>query len=350
MFAPLLYTHRMRRALCLLLAATAFAQWISQNSHTTASLRGIHAVSPQVAWASGSGGAILRTTDGGTNWQRCATPPDGDKLDFRGIWAWDAGHAVAMSSGPGDLSRLFETTDACAHWTEKLKNSDKDGFWDALVFQSADFGFAKGGARTGMLVGDPIMGKFDGYAMLSRQDFFVHGGTCDANPGEALFAASNSSIFVFGARGYIIVTGGKGGARAILSPLPEKVRKPCLAAPLPLASGADSAGAFSVYFRDRQHGVVVGGDFQKPDVTAGTAAFTSDGGRHWTASTKLPHGFRSAVTWDPAAKLWIAVGTNGSDTSADDGKTWQPLDNGKWNAISLPFAVGPGGRIARRTP
>jgi hypothetical protein len=41
------------------------------------------------------------------------------------------------------------------------------------------------------------------------------------------------------------------------------------------------------------------------------------------------------------------VGTNGSDVSRDDGKRWQPLDDGNWNALSLPFVVGPKGRIAR---
>jgi hypothetical protein len=41
------------------------------------------------------------------------------------------------------------------------------------------------------------------------------------------------------------------------------------------------------------------------------------------------------------------VGTNGSDISRDDGKTWTALDDGNWNALSLPFVVGPKGRIAR---
>ena len=49
-------------------------------------------------------------------------------------------------------------------------------------------------------------------------------------------------------------------------------------------------------------------------------------------------------------KLWITAGTNGSDISRDDGRTWQPLDDGNWNALSLPFIVGPNGRIARLNP
>jgi hypothetical protein len=44
------------------------------------------------------------------------------------------------------------------------------------------------------------------------------------------------------------------------------------------------------------------------------------------------------------------VGTNGSDISRDDGKTWQSLDDGNWNAVSLPFVVGMNGRIGRLNP
>ena len=93
--------------------------------------------------------------------------------------------------------------------------------------------------------------------------------------------------------------------------------------------------------------IAVGGDYTKPDVSTGTAAYSTDGGEHWQASTTPPHGFRSAVQWSPSVQAWITVGTNGSDISRDDGRTWRPLDNGNWNALSLPFVVGPNGRIAK---
>jgi hypothetical protein len=96
------------------------------------------------------------------------------------------------------------------------------------------------------------------------------------------------------------------------------------------------------------HLVAVGGDYAKPNESAGTAAASStDGGWTWAASTTPPHGFRSSVQWSESLQAWITVGTNGSDISRDDGKTWQPLDDGNWNALSLPFVVGPSGRIAR---
>jgi len=114
-----------------------------------------------------------------------------------------------------------------------------------------------------------------------------------------------------------------------------------------MAHGTDSSGAFSLRISQWPRAVVVGGDYKKPNDSAGTAAWTGDGGRTWTAATHPPHGYRSAVAWDADALAWIAVGMNGSDVSYDDGQTWIPVDNGNWNALSLPWVVGPQGRIAK---
>ena len=132
------------------LSAAAQQVWEMQESGTTAGLRGIDSVDGTVAWASGTGGTVLRTVDGGAHWTRCAVP-DGDKdgatLDFRGVQAWDATTAIVMASGPGDKSRLYKTSDGCKTWKLLLKNSDPDGFYDAFTFWDREHGF---------LLGDPI--------------------------------------------------------------------------------------------------------------------------------------------------------------------------------------------------
>jgi photosystem II stability/assembly factor-like uncharacterized protein len=322
--------------------------WEMQRSTTTANLRGIHAVGGGVAWASGANGTVLRTEDSGYMWQSCAMPPGAEKLDFRGIWAWDASTAIVMSSGPGDQSRLYKTTDGCSHWTLEEINPDKEGFWDALSFQSQDFGML-GDKKTGVVIGDPINGRFATRAMIFGHGWLIDSASCVARINEAAFAASNSSVFVFGSRRYIIGTGGKAGPHVLLSPLLayHDSEKPCREVPVPLASGTDSSGVFSLAFRDLDHGVAAGGDYKKPNEANGTAAWTADGGKTWTAAIKPPHGYRSAVAFDAEQKAWITVGTNGTDVSYDDGKTWSPLDSGNWNALGLPWVVGPGGRIAK---
>src|SRR5580698_7507632 len=135
----------------------ANAQFDIEDSHTTASLRGIHNVGGGVAWASGTNGTVLRTEDGGYLWQTCNIPPGAEKLDFRGIQAFDENTAIVRSSGPGDQSRLYKTTDACQTWKLLFTNPDKEGFWDAIQF-------AKGNTRQercfGVIVGDPVDGYF----------------------------------------------------------------------------------------------------------------------------------------------------------------------------------------------
>jgi photosystem II stability/assembly factor-like uncharacterized protein len=132
-------------------AANIHAQWTLQDAHTTADLRGIVNVGHGVAWASGTDGTILRTEDAGFVWQLCSKPPNAEHLDFRAIQAFDNNTAVVMSSGKGDLSRLYKTTDGCQTWTLLFTNPDKDGFWDAILF-SDKYG--------GWLLGDPVDGSF----------------------------------------------------------------------------------------------------------------------------------------------------------------------------------------------
>jgi hypothetical protein len=102
--------------------------------------------------------------------------------------------------------------------------------------------------------------------------------------------------------------------------------------------------------------VAVGGDFNRPGASGGTAAtcvFNTDsnvGDYRCRPSTTPPHGYRSSVQWSQALTAFVAVGPNGSDISRDNGKTWQPLDDANWNALSLPFVVGPNGRIAKLNP
>ena len=325
--------------LMLTCTATALAEWQMQQSGSKATLRGIHSVGSGVAWASGAEGTVLRTEDGGYVWQRCAVPAGAEKLDFRGVWGWDANTAIVMSSGPGAESRLYKTTDGCSHWRLIITNSDEKGFWDAIAFV---------GPRNGMLVGDPVDGRFVVARTTDAGEHWVRSQNAQlaANAGESIFAASNSALFAPSAIAAVVGTGGKGGPRIFtgVTLLGEKWK----AVAAPLAKGTASSGVFSIAFRDGLHGVAVGGDYEKPSERTGTVALTTDGGITWHPTMgQGPRGYRSAVAYDATRKAWICAGTTGSDFSTDDGKTWQRLDDGDWTGLSLPFVVGPKGRIGR---
>jgi len=125
--------------------------WQMQESGTTAGLRGSFSVDGTVAWASGSGGTVLKTIDGGTHWTQCAIPDaatDGATLDFRGVQAFDAKTAFVMSSGKGKISRIYKTADGCKTWKYSNINDYPDGFYDAFRFWDRKHGF---------IIGDPMM-------------------------------------------------------------------------------------------------------------------------------------------------------------------------------------------------
>jgi photosystem II stability/assembly factor-like uncharacterized protein len=319
--------------LCTVVAA--FGQWRLATTGSTAGLRGIHNLGTGVIWASGASGAVLRSEDDGYMWQQCTVPSDAANLDFRAVFAWDANHATVMSSGPGPASRLYETTDGCATWHLLFQNPDKDGFWDAVTFRGS----------AGFILGDPVNGHF---VIYQSEDLGRHWRRDDsprlaaAPNGESVFAASNSALVVLRNAEVLFATGGVGGPRLFRRDKSAhwSVTK------LPLAGGKPSAGAFSIAFRNSLHGIAVGGDFQEPAQTAGTAAWTSDSGLTWHAASEPPSGYRSSVGWEQRMRAWIAVGPNGSDLSRDDGHTWKRFDSTGWNALCLPWAAGPGGRIA----
>src|SRR6266851_1414741 len=74
------------------------AEWQFQPSPTTnTSLRAVFAVNAKVVWAGGSGGVCLRTTNGGQTWENLSFP-GADKMDFRGVVAFDAQRAILMSA------------------------------------------------------------------------------------------------------------------------------------------------------------------------------------------------------------------------------------------------------------
>ncbi len=343
----------------LLGTASAQAQFDLEESHTTASLRGIDSLGAGVAWASGSGGTVLRTEDGGYLWQPCTTPKGAEKLDFRGVQGFDANTAVVMASGKGAASQIYKTTDGCQSWKLVFENPDVGGFFDDL---------RKVTGKQMYLLGDPVGGKF---AMFFSPDqgstwLIADDPGLDAEKGDGAFAASNSGLLSLGTT----VLFGTGGAAtthvyATRANCEKKQGEVCPVEwgkmEVPLAAGSAGAGVFSIAGRTvmamsgKLSGVLVavGGDYQKADAAMGTAAWSRDGGQHWTVAATCPSGYRSAVAFDGASQAWIAMGPNGTDRSVDDGKTWKPVMGEAatgWNAVSLPFVVGAKGRIGKIRP
>jgi len=328
-------------ALFLLLAVrAATAQtWELKPTPVKASLRGVSAVSAQVVWASGTGGTWLITTDGGGHWEtgRVAGAED---LDFRGICGFDDQHAVMMSSGPGEQSRLYSTSDRGAHWKLALRNPDSAGFFDAVAFRDRNHGF---------LFGDPVAGHVALFASDDGGESWRRMNGPPAGEVEGAFAASNSVLSVID--GMIrIATGGRSGGRVLSSADNGTTWAP---AQTPVRHDSDSAGVFSFAFDGAGLGIAVGGDYRKEKEDQESAAVSAGRG-DWKAGGS-PHGYRSAVVWSPHERLWVAVGPSGSDLSQDGGRSWSLFASGPFHALSVSadgavWAAGPQGRAAVLVP
>lgn len=318
--------------------------WVVQASGATASLRGISAVDDRTAWASGSNGTVLRTIDGGTTWALIPVP-GAEKTDLRDIEAFGPDEAVVM--GVDRPARIYRTTDGGRTWTLAYFDDTPGIFLDGLAFFDE---------RNGLAVGDPMDGRF---FVITTAD----GGAAwtplpaDSRPaareGEAAFAASGTSLAVWGRDRIWLGTGGS-AARVWRS---EDAGLHWDAVPSGLLEGIASAGSFSVAFLDGRSGIVVGGDYRAETAASGNAATSADGGRTWVPLGEgRPGGFREAAAFVPGARppVAVAVGPSGSDLSRDLGRTWTPID-GPEGFHSLSFAkkgragwaVGRNGLIAK---
>ncbi len=316
-----------------------------QPSHTKESLRGVSAVSREVAWASGTHGTYLRTTDAGRTWIP-AQVPDAAALDFRGVVAFSADEAFLMSAGPGDQSRIYHTTDAGQHWQLQFTNPNPKGFFDSMAFWDP---------KHGIVLGDPIgysnpdeSGKLKFELLLTNDGQTWHpippSQLPPAAEGEGAFAASNTCIAILPQ----IVTRkgaasaphkpaqkegasapdpniwfGTGGKAARVFHSPDRGQTWSVV-DTPIVHGPDSAGIFSIAFRDSAHGVIAGGDYKHPNQDGPNLAFTNDGGKTWTLSLLHPQAYFSAAAYDRAYDRQVPQPTANEKDAAGKKKNGEP--------------------------
>lgn len=319
-----------------LLANCSAQSWQTVAVPTTASLRGLRPLSSEMMWASGTGGTVIRTLDGGRTWSVMMVP-GAEKLDFRGIWAWDAENAWVMSSGKAEdgLARIYRTSDGGSHWTLAFEQKTPGLFFDAIAFWDR---------QNGIVLSDPVDGRFllfrtgDGGAKWEQL-------TAPALEAEGAFAASNSCLTVQGATNVWFGTGGAHVARVFRS---RDRGQTWSVSETPIHPSNASSGIFSLAFRDSKHGLAVGGDYAHPDgQPLPNAISTFDGGKTWRAAG-LASRYLSSVAYKPGSKLATAAGSQGIDA----GPAWSRIGDFNVNAVAYPphgpgWAVGPRGAVYR---
>lgn len=322
----------------VMFAGVGFGQWVKQSVATEASFRGLSVVNKNVIWASGTGGTVIRTTDGGKNWDVIAVP-GAEKLDFRDIEAFDSKTAYILSIGNGDASRIYKTVDGGKSWSLQFTNSEESAFYDALACWDK---------MNCIAMSDPVDGFYRLLETRNGMDWTIIDTEKmdNAKPGEAAFAASGTCLIVVGKNTALLVTGGS-DARVFRS---DDRGWSWSVADTPIIKGTPGSGIFSIAMHGEKRGVIVGGNYEKPEEAVSNIALTTDGGKRWMALSGLT-GYRSGVAYIDKQTV-IAVGTNGSDISRDSGKTWEKLGAESLNSVAAAgnrsvWAAGPKGGVFR---
>jgi photosystem II stability/assembly factor-like uncharacterized protein len=321
--------------------ASEAPQWHVVTTGADTNLRGLSVAMSKTrpaVWASGSNGVILRSVDRGKSWERIHVR-GGDALDFRSIAAWDAQTAYVMSSGEGEKSRIYKTTDGGSNWSLQFTDKRAAFFLDAIVCSAIERCVA---------LSDPVDGKFltavttDGEHWSKLPDDRMPAALKD----EGAFAASGGCLALGATRDELYFVTGGPAARVFHS---TDFGKTWNVTATPIASGNASSGIFSIAIRGANV-VIVGGDYKDPERIEGVAAYSRDRGRTWTLAARQPRGFRSAVA-AINAKTFVAAGPTGEDMSVDAGAHWKPIDSIDLNALSRngSWAAGAKGTIATMT-
>ena len=332
----------------VLLAFTVTAQQPTikiLESGKRVSIRGLSVVSDQVIWASGSGGWVAKSVDGGNTftWMKV---PGYEKNDFRDIEAFDENTAIIM--GITEPAVLLKTIDGGKNWKKVFEDTTKGAFWDAMDFTDRN---------KGVLIGDPINHAFytaltnDGGNTWHQVSLTSPKETTNLSPkeGEAFFASSGTNIKMLGNHP-IYVSGGK-ASRLFFRPMDT--------IPLPIMQGKESTGANSIAVFDLYHGVIVGGDFAKDTISNNNCvlfeipinSFFHEPIRFWVPKTP-PHGYRSCVIYLTKKKL-LTCGTSGIDISKDGGMNWELISKESYHVCQKAkkgkavFLAGGNGRIAK---
>lgn len=297
--------------------------WEILATPVEASLRGLSAVTSEIAWASGSGGTWLRTIDEGKTWDH-GVIAGLDTVDFRSIHAFDALTAIAVSAGQPAV--IYKTSDGGQTWVLKHQESAK-AFLDGISFADE---------KRGYVFGDPVDGKWMILQTFNQgESWYPISQLPEAAEGEAGFAASGSSFLAEGNNLWL----GSGGKESNLYQSTDG-GKTWDKFSSPLMQGEASQGIFSLASIGAGEILCVGGDYTLLDSTARNAGLFLSEGKEWVAIQKSPSGYRSGVIYFPRFKWVLAVGPEGSDFSADGGITWSGFSTEGFHSIRLGHAEG----------
>jgi len=290
------------------------------------SIRSLVAIDSLTMYYAGSNGYLGYTNNGGKTWQKTQFKyQDSITPNFRSI-AFNTASKLVYALSISNPAVLYQYNFSEAYIV--YKEHHPKVFYDSMKFFDD---------LNGIAMGDPT--DENCLSIIRTTD---GGNTWNKTPckdipkieeGEAAFAASNTNIKVLDSTVWI-ATGGI-QSRVFKSNdygVSWKVYE------TPIIQGSGSQGIYSIDFFDQNNGIIIGGDYSKPNENSKNKAITNDGGETWTlvADEQIPN-YKSCVQYVPQTngKEIFAVGKTGISFSNDGGLTWNDINKEPYYAIQF---------------
>lgn len=259
--------------------------WAPQTSSTNQYLQAIHFANADMGWAVGSGGVILRTTNGGVSW---VGQTSGQTQLLFSVFFDGTETGWAVGSG----GTILRTTNSGVTWTAQVSGTTQA--LTSVHFTDADTGWAVG-------LGGTILHTLDGGVSWVAQSSGTRLNL------QALHFVDDRIGWAVGNSGMILRTTDGG-----------------------VAWHGQSSGATvqlnSAHFVDADTGWVVG--------DGGTILRTMDGGESWHGQSSGTAVSLNAVHFIDADTGWV-VGDGGTILrTTDGGVVWVPQSSGTMQALS----------------
>lgn len=299
-------------AFCLLLTAFCFlpstfgSTWTRQPSGTMAWLRSVYFLDQNRGWVAGSGGTLLRTTDGGATWKKLLaltkdTLHDVYFADENVGWLIAERDLLKLKTNDEARSYLLKTEDGGFSWRRIfLSSKDTNVRLIRLVFADSQHGWAFG--ESGI-----VFATRDGGARWVRQ----------ASPTKHLLLGG---AFANDGRGWLV-----GAGATILQ-----------------TSDAGATWQFGLVRDDRSArftAVSFTGSFGWAVGTAGQIFATTDGGRSWFRQRSNTEVDLLDVKFINASEGW-AVGFDGVVLhTVDGGRRWFADSSSTSHSLQRLFVV-----------
>jgi photosystem II stability/assembly factor-like uncharacterized protein len=296
---------------------------IQEFAFDSTSIRAIAVINKNTVYFAGSRGEVGFTTDAGKSWTtKFLTYQDSIIPNFRSI-ALNGKNVFALSIGnPALLYKISEQQTTLVY----QENHEKV-FYDAMQFFDENNGIAMGDATEDCL---SVITTSDGGNSWMKIPCENLPKTVD---GEAAFAASNTNIKIIGKTVWIATGGIK--SRILKSTNMGKTWK---IFETPIVQGNPTQGIYSIDFADKNNGIVIGGDYSRPEENSANKAMTIDGGKTWNliAEGQNPN-YKSCIQYVPNTngKEIFAVGKTGVSFSNDAGNSWREISKEAYYSIQF---------------